>query len=80
MQVGAENVHLARELVDFDGDLLPAVDYVLGRVLICATDAIAKKLAYDHRVNARCVTLGGDDYSPSGTLTGGSGNALRMES
>jgi structural maintenance of chromosome 2 len=36
--------------------------------------ATAKKLAFSREVNARCVTLDGDDFNPSGTLTGGSRN------
>jgi chromosome segregation ATPase len=30
----------------------------------------AKKLAFSREVNARCVTLEGDDFNPSGLLTG----------
>ena len=32
----------------------------------------AKKLAYSREVHQRCITLQGDDFNPSGLLTGGS--------
>ena len=31
----------------------------------------AKKLAFAREVNSRCITLEGDDFNPSGLLTGG---------
>jgi structural maintenance of chromosome 2 len=33
--------------------------------------ATAKSLAFHKEVHTRCVTLEGDDFNPSGTLTGG---------
>ena len=32
--------------------------------------ATAKSLAFNKDVRTRCVTLEGDDFNPSGTLTG----------
>jgi hypothetical protein len=32
--------------------------------------ATAKKLAFAREVNTRCITLEGDDFNPSGLLTG----------
>ena len=32
--------------------------------------ATAKSLAFNRDVRTRCVTLEGDDFNPSGTLTG----------
>ncbi len=34
----------------------------------------AKKLAYSKEVATRCITLEGDDFNPTGLLTGGSRN------
>jgi structural maintenance of chromosome 2 len=34
--------------------------------------ASAKKVAFDKEIKSRCVTLDGDVFDPSGTLTGGS--------
>lgn len=34
--------------------------------------ATAKRLAFSREVASRCITLDGDDFNPSGTLTGGS--------
>ena len=46
--------------------------------LLCLQDAgTAKKLANSREVNARCVSLEGDDFNPNGLLTGGSRNTDR---
>ena len=37
----------------------------------------AKKLAFSREVGQRCITLEGDDFNPSGLLTGGSRAASR---
>ncbi len=43
----------------------------LMRVDNCLQDsATAKSLAFNKEVRTRCVTLEGDDFNPSGTLTG----------
>lgn len=52
------------------------LQYAFGDSFVCETAEIAKKLAYDPRVQMNCVTLDGDLYSPAGTLTGGSGSSL----
>lgn len=48
------------------------MQFVFGDSFICEDNETAKKLAFDPRVNMTCVTLEGDVYSPSGTLSGGS--------
>ncbi|KII63447.1 Structural maintenance of chromosomes protein 2 [Thelohanellus kitauei] len=70
--VGADRVWEASELVECDKNLRVAIDFVFGRTLICESSNEAKKLAYDKKVNCRCVTLNGDVFESSGTLTGGS--------
>ena len=45
--------------------------YVQPRLAECVQDsATAKSLAFNREVRTRCVTLEGDDFNPSGTLTG----------
>lgn len=62
----------AIDLVDFDPAVEAAVRYALGGVLVCRDDRTAKALAFSREVAVRCVTLQGDDFNPSGILSGGS--------
>lgn len=52
------------------------MQYVFGDAFVCETAEVAKKLAFDPRVQMNCVTLEGDFYSPAGTLSGGSASSL----
>ena len=42
----------------------PAMAYIMGNVLICSDIHVAKKVAYDPRVQCLCVTLDGDKVNP----------------
>nr|CAB3266385.1 structural maintenance of chromosomes protein 2-like [Phallusia mammillata] len=70
--VGADNVNLALSLVGGDTDIEKALEYVFGTTLVCNTMQNANKVAFDPNVKARTVTLAGELFDPSGTLTGGS--------
>ncbi|WP_055667845.1 chromosome segregation protein SMC [Desnuesiella massiliensis] len=65
-------VGIASELVSFDKKFTSAIDYVLGRTLICDNMnnalTVAKKIDYSYRI----VTLDGQIVNPGGALTGGS--------
>lgn len=69
--VGEENVHTALSLVGYESELRKVMEFVFGTTLVCDTLDNAKKAAFDKRVNAKTVTLGGDVFDPQGTLTGG---------
>jgi structural maintenance of chromosome 2 len=45
---------------------------VFGNTLICADAATAKRVTFDPAVRMKSITLEGDSYDPSGTLSGGS--------
>jgi len=62
----------ALELVGYDIELKAAMQYAFGSAFVCDDSGTAKKLAFHKDVASRCVTLDGDDFNPSGTLTGGS--------
>eukprot|EP00043_Microstomoeca_roanoka_P019163 m.212259 g.212259 ORF g.212259 m.212259 type:complete len:72 (+) comp16946_c2_seq9:2162-2377(+) len=47
------------------------MEYVFGRTLICKTMDMAKKVTFHEGIKAKSVTLDGDMFDPSGTLTGG---------
>jgi len=48
------------------------MEYVFGSTFICADAVSAKLVTFNPAVRMRCVTVEGDVYDPSGTLSGGS--------
>lgn len=65
-------VRLAKELVEYDPEIEPAINYVFGNVFVADDEETAKKIAFNNDYGKfNCVTLKGDKYSPSGTLEGG---------
>ncbi|KAL1898726.1 Structural maintenance of chromosomes protein 2 [Ceratocystis pirilliformis] len=65
-------VDLALTLVGYDDEVSAAMEYVFGNTLICADADTAKRVTFDPNVRMRSITLEGDSYDPSGTLSGGS--------
>ena len=48
------------------------MEYIFGSTFICDDAETAKLVTFDPAVRMRCVTVEGDVYDPSGTLSGGS--------
>ena len=48
------------------------MQYVFGRTFICKDMNVAQRVAFSKRISTKSVTLEGDVFDPSGTLTGGS--------
>lgn len=65
-------VDLALSLVGYDDEVLAAMEYVFGSTLVCEGAETAKRVTFDPAVRMKSVTLEGDIYDPSGTLSGGS--------
>ncbi|KMQ46620.1 hypothetical protein HL42_2791 [Trichophyton rubrum] len=65
-------VDLALSLIGYDEEVTAAMQYVFGSTLICHDAATAKNVTFDPSVRMKSVTLEGDVYDPSGTLSGGS--------
>lgn len=65
-------VDLALSLVGYDDEVSAAMEYVFGSTLVCEDAETAKKVTFDPTVRMKSVTLEGDVYDPSGTLSGGS--------
>lgn len=65
-------VHPALELVGSSQEVEQAIRYVFGGTFICDDSEAANAVAFDNSVSSRAVTVDGDVYEPSGTLTGGS--------
>lgn len=65
-------VNLALSLVGYDEEVSAAMQYVFGNTLICDDAETAKSVTFNPNVRMRSITLQGDSYDPSGTLSGGS--------
>lgn len=65
-------VNLALSLVGYDDQVSSAMEYVFGNTLVCEDAETAKRVTFDPSVKMRSITLEGDSYDPSGTLSGGS--------
>lgn len=67
-------IGIAQELVDYDAIYEPAVQYLLGNILVIENLDDAAALRHRFRPNARLVTLEGELIIPSGPITGGHTN------
>lgn len=66
-------VRLALSLVGYPEEVANAMTFVFGNTLICDDAESAKLVTFSPQVGGvRSVTLDGDIYDPSGTLSGGS--------
>ncbi|KAH6685674.1 RecF/RecN/SMC [Plectosphaerella plurivora] len=71
-KIAPGKVNLALSLVGYDDEISSAMEYVFGNTLICEDAETAKRVTFDPNVRMRSITLEGDAYDPSGTLSGGS--------
>lgn len=71
-RIAPGKVDLALSLVGFPEQVSAAMEYVFGNTLVCADASTAKQVTFDPNVRMRSITLEGDAYDPSGTLSGGS--------
>ena len=65
-------VDLALSLIGYEDEVSAAMEYVFGSTLVCEDAETAKRVTFDPSVRMKSVTLEGDVYDPSGTLSGGS--------
>ncbi|KAG6841176.1 hypothetical protein C0991_001101 [Blastosporella zonata] len=71
-RIAPGKVHQALSLVTYEDEVANAIAYVFGDNLICDDAESAKRVTFSREVGVRSVTLDGDVYDPSGTLSGGS--------
>jgi structural maintenance of chromosome 2 len=64
-------VNVALDLVGYEGEVSRAMEYVFGDVFICKDKQAAQAVTFNRAIGVRSVTLDGDVYDPSGTLSGG---------
>ncbi|KAJ7659921.1 condensin complex subunit SMC2 [Mycena rosella] len=65
-------VSTALSLVRYPANVSKAIEFVFNDTLVCDTPEIAKRVTFAEAVRVRSVTLAGDVYDPSGSLSGGS--------
>lgn len=70
-EIAGNEAKLAIDLIKFEKEHLPAMQFVFGTTLVCTTSEIARKLAYNEHIRVKCVNLDGDVFDPIGTMTGG---------
>lgn len=71
-QLSKGRANLALSLVGYEREVSKAMEYVFGNTLICPDKETAALVTFHKEVRMRSVTLEGDVYDPSGTLSGGS--------
>ena len=71
-KIAPGKVDLALSLVGYENEVSAAMEYVFGSTLVCNDAETAKRVTFDPAVRMKTVTLEGDVYDPSGTLSGGS--------
>ncbi|KTW30007.1 condensin subunit SMC2 [Pneumocystis jirovecii RU7] len=69
-------VNLALDLINYKKDVGAAMDYVFGSTIICEDAETAKQITFNPNISLKSITLNGDVYDPSGTLSGGSSTSL----
>lgn len=69
--VGADNVHAAIDLVEYEHKYRTVMEYVFGSRLVCLNLDAAKQVAFNPNVMCSTITLEGDHFDPEGILSGG---------
>ncbi|KAF5390114.1 hypothetical protein D9757_003825 [Collybiopsis confluens] len=71
-QVSRGKARPALDILKYDARNENAITHVFGGTFICEDVDSAKRVTFDKNLSQRCVTLEGDVYEPSGSLSGGS--------
>lgn len=65
-------IGIASELIEYNNIFTNAIEYILGRTIICHDMDSALKIAKISNYSFKIVTLSGEVVNPGGSLTGGS--------
>ncbi|TBU44815.1 condensin complex subunit SMC2 [Dichomitus squalens] len=71
-RISGGKARLALSLIGYADEVANAMFYVFGGTFICDDAQTAKQITFSREVGVKSVTLDGDIYDPSGTLSGGS--------
>lgn len=69
--VGKENAIPAIDLLEYNKEVEPAIQYIFGGTFVCKDLEAAKAVTFNRNINVRSYTLDGDEMSPDGALSGG---------
>lgn len=47
------------------------MEWLFGETFVCVDNESANKITFSDALRRRCVTLDGDSYDPTGTVSGG---------
>ncbi len=67
----------ASDLVEHDAEITPAIEYLLGSVLVAKNLDVASKASRMARQSLKIVTLDGDVIHPGGSMSGGQQDSKR---
>merc|ERR1711892_867980 len=70
-RVGAQNCFALRSLVRSAPEFNDVLDFCFNGVMVARTDDMAHDLCFSREIHTRCLSAGGDDFSPDGVLSGG---------
>lgn len=71
-KIAPNKAHHALSLVGYPEEVTRAMAYVFGDSIICKDPESAKAVTFNKAVGVKTVTVQGDVYDPSGTMSGGS--------
>ncbi|KAF8308761.1 condensin complex subunit SMC2 [Clavulina sp. PMI_390] len=71
-KVAPNKAHHALSLVGYPEEVTRAMAYVFGDSIICRDPESAKAVTFNKAIGVKTVTVQGDVYDPSGTMSGGS--------
>lgn len=71
-KLAPNKVELAINLIEFQDELVKAMEYIFGTTFVCNDPNTAKTITFDPKIRSRSITLEGDVYDPEGNLSGGS--------
>lgn len=71
-RISGGKARLAISLIGYPEEVANAMFFVFGGTFVCEDAATAKQITFSREVGIKSVTLDGDVYDPSGTLSGGS--------
>ena len=74
-QLAADKAHPALSLIGYPHEVACAMAYVFGDTIVCADAQMANVVTFGAKVCS--VTLTGDQYDPSGTLSSGAAPRAR---
>ncbi|GJE94134.1 condensin complex subunit SMC2 [Phanerochaete sordida] len=70
-RLAGDKAHVALSLIGYPEEVANAMNFVFGETLICDDAASAKLVTFSREIGVKSVTIDGDVYDPSGTLSGG---------